>query len=133
MIQSILHNQKKIKKGLAFKGFYHVFAAGDRFKERMLRPTETRRHESSDRFQHVSGQTGESIRASGALRALYDNCGEDEELAIRLDKAIRARKQDGFRNNPVKENRIKQELYKVLGDEDEVERIYKLAVEQEEY
>ena len=75
----------------------------------------------------------ESIRASGALRALYDNCGEDEELAIRLDKAIRARKQDGFRSNPVKENRIKQELYKVLGDEDEVERIYKLAVEQEEY
>ena len=75
----------------------------------------------------------ESIRASGALRALYDNCGEDEELAIRLDKAILARKQDGFRNNPVKENRIKQELYKVLGDEDEVERIYKLAVEQEEY
>ena len=75
----------------------------------------------------------ESIRSSGALRALYDNCGEDAELALRLDKAIRARKQDGFRNNPVKENRIKQELYKVLGDEDEVERIYKLAVEQEEY
>lgn len=74
-----------------------------------------------------------SIRESGALRALYDNCGENEELAIRLDKAIRARKQDDFRNNPVKENRIKQELYKVLGDEDEVERIYKLAVEQGEY
>ena len=33
----------------------------------------------------------------------------------------------------MKENRIKQELYKVLGDEDEVEQIYKLAVEQEEY
>jgi len=75
----------------------------------------------------------ESIKKSGALRALYDNCGEDEALALRLDKAIRSRKQDGFRNNPVKENRIKQELYKVLGDEDEVERIYKLAVEQEEY
>ena len=75
----------------------------------------------------------ESIRGSGALRALYDNCGEDEALAIRLDKAIRTGKQDGFRNNPVKENRIKRELYKVLGDEDEVERIYKLAVEQEEY
>ena len=75
----------------------------------------------------------ESIRESGALRALYDNCGEDEELALRLDKAIRARKQDGFRNNPVKGNRIKQELYKVLNDDDEVERIFKLAVEQEEY
>ena len=75
----------------------------------------------------------ETIRKSGALRALYDNCGEDEELALRLDKAIRARKQDGFRSNPVKGNRIKQELYKVLDDEDEVERIFKLAVEQEEY
>ena len=74
-----------------------------------------------------------SIRKSGALRALFDNCGEDESLALRLDQAIRARKQDGFRNNPVKENRIKQELYKVLGDDDEVERIFKLAVEQEEY
>lgn len=75
----------------------------------------------------------DSVRASGALRALYDNCGEDEGLAIRLDKAIRAKKQDGFRNNPVKENRIKQELYKILSDENEVERIYNLAVEQEEY
>lgn len=75
----------------------------------------------------------ESIRGSGALRALYYNCGKDEELALRLDKAIRSRKQDGFRNNPVKENRIKQALFKVLGNEDEVERIYKLAEEQEEY
>ena len=75
----------------------------------------------------------ESIKKSGALRALYDNCGEDEAIALRLDKAIRSRKQDGFRNNPVKENRIKQELFKVLGDEEEVERIYKIVVEQEEY
>ena len=43
------------------------------------------------------------------------------------------RKAEHFRNNPVKGNRIKQELYKVLGDDDEVERIFKLAVEQEEY
>lgn len=75
----------------------------------------------------------ESVCKSGALRALYDNCGEDEELALRLDKAIRSRKQDGFRYNPVKENRIKRELFKVLGDEDEVDRIYMLVVEQEEY
>ena len=82
--------------------------------------------ENNDRYP-------ESIRKSGALRALYDNCGEDEELALKLDRAIRAKKLDGFRNNPVKGNKIKQELYKVLGDEDEVERVFKLAVEQEEY
>ena len=75
----------------------------------------------------------ESIRKSGAMRAFYDNCGEDEQLAIRLHKAIMTSKMDGFRNNPVKETRIKRELYKILQDEDMVERLYKIVAEQEEY
>lgn len=75
----------------------------------------------------------ESIRKSGAMRAFYDNCGEDEQLAIRLHKAVMTSKMDGFRNNPVKETRIKRELYKILKDEDMVERLYKIVVEQEEY
>ena len=75
----------------------------------------------------------ESIRSNGALRALYDNCGEDEKHALRLHKAIVKARQDGFRNNPVKENKIKRALYQILNDEDEVERIYQIVVEQEEY
>lgn len=75
----------------------------------------------------------ESIRKSGAMRAFYDNCGEDEQLAIRLHKAVMMSKMDGFRNNPVKETRIKRELYKILKDENMVERLYKIVVEQEEY
>ena len=75
----------------------------------------------------------ESIRSNGALRALYDNCGEDEKHAIRLHKTIVKARQDGFRNNPVKENKIKYALYQLLKDEDEVERIYQIVVEQEEY
>ena len=75
----------------------------------------------------------ESIRVSGAMRALYDNCGEDEQTAIKLHKAIVKAKQDGFRNNPVKENKIKRALYQILNDEDEVERVYQIVVEQEEY
>ena len=74
-----------------------------------------------------------SIRGSGALRALYDNCGEDEQTAIKLHKAIVKAKQEGFRNNPVKENKIKRALYQILNDEDEVERVYQIVVEQEEY
>ncbi|MDR2082518.1 MAG: hypothetical protein LBP35_02695 [Candidatus Ancillula trichonymphae] len=34
----------------------------------------------------------ESIRHSGALRAFYGNCGEDEELALVLDKTVRESK-----------------------------------------
>lgn len=75
----------------------------------------------------------ESIRHSGALRALYDNCGEDEELALALDKAVRESKQADFRHNEFKERRIKQALYKVLKDKDEVERVYNIVVEQGEY
>ena len=75
----------------------------------------------------------ESVRRSGAMRAFYDNCGEDEQMAIRLHKAVMSSKMDGFRNNPTKENRIKRALYQILKDDDIVERLYKIVVEQEEY
>ena len=75
----------------------------------------------------------ESIRKSGAMRAFYDNCGENEALAIRLHQAVMRFKMDGFRNNPTKENRIKRALYQILKDDDMVERLYKIVVEQEEY
>lgn len=75
----------------------------------------------------------ERIRKSGALRAFYDNCGQDEELAIVLHEAVLRSKQDRFRNNPVKERRIKRELFSILKDESEVERLFNIICEQEEY
>ena len=75
----------------------------------------------------------ESIRHSGALRSFYDNCGNDETLAIAIDKAVRESKQADFRHNEFKERRIKQALYTVLNNKDEVERIYSIVVEQGEY
>lgn len=75
----------------------------------------------------------ETIRHSGALRAIYDNCGEDEELAIDIDKAVRESKQADFRHNEFKERKIKQALLRVLNDKDKVERVYSIVVEQGEY
>lgn len=75
----------------------------------------------------------ESIRKSRALQALYDNTGCDEQLAIKLHEAIIRVKQAAFRGDPIKENRIKRELFKVLNDKAEVERIYKIIEKQEEY
>lgn len=75
----------------------------------------------------------ESVRHSCAMRAFYDNCGEDEALAIALDKAVRESKEEDFRHNEFKERRIKKALYKILNDKDEVERIYNIVVEQGEY
>lgn len=75
----------------------------------------------------------DSIKNSSAMRALYDNCGENEDLAVKINSAVISAKLDGFRNNPVKENKIKRALYKILNDDTEVERIFKIIVEQEEY
>jgi len=75
----------------------------------------------------------DTIRHSGALRAFYDNFGEDEVLAIRLNNAVLSSKMERFRNNPVKENRIKRALFQVLNDDELVERAYKIIIEQEEY
>ena len=75
----------------------------------------------------------ETVRHSAALRALYDNMGCDADLAVELHEAVLRTRMDGFRNNPVKENRIKRELSKILKNKDEVERIFKIIVEQEEY
>ena len=75
----------------------------------------------------------ESIRSNGALRALYDNCGEDEETALKLHTAIVKARLEGFRNNPVQANNIKRALFQLLNDDNEVERIYQIVVEQKEY
>ena len=75
----------------------------------------------------------DSIRGSGALRMFYDNCGEDEELAHKLVKAVRESRQDGFRTNQVKQNRIKRALSRIIDDANEVERLFKLIMTQEEY
>lgn len=75
----------------------------------------------------------ESIRHSEALRSFYDNCGNDEALAIALDEAVRKSKLADFRNNDVKERRIKKALFAILNDVEEVERVYSIVVAQGEY
>lgn len=75
----------------------------------------------------------ESIRGSKALQAIYDNFGEDEALTLKIHKAVLKSKLNGFRGDSVKENKIKRELFKVLNDDAEVERVFKIIEKQEEY
>lgn len=75
----------------------------------------------------------ESIRGKSALRSLYDNCGENEQLALQLHKAVMKAKMDGFRGDLIKSRKVKRALFGILKDEDEVERVYNIVVEQEEY
>ncbi|QPC42727.1 HsdR family type I site-specific deoxyribonuclease [Kaustia mangrovi] len=66
-------------------------------------------------------------------RALYNNLENDEELALRLDLAVRTNAPDGWRGVEPKERVIKQSLYRELGDKDEVERVFLIIKAQKEY
>lgn len=68
-----------------------------------------------------------------AKRVLYANLAENEGLSIRVDKAVRENKQAMWRGNLAKENVIKGSLYKELNDIDEVNRIFEIIKQQQEY
>jgi type I restriction enzyme R subunit len=74
-----------------------------------------------------------SVKDSAAKRAIYDNCGNDEEKANRIYDAVMSSMQADFRNSPVKINRIKFALNKILQDETEVDRVYELISKQNEF
>jgi type I restriction enzyme R subunit len=66
-------------------------------------------------------------------RALYNNLGQNEELALEVDKAILQSRPDGWRGVPARENAIKAAIFGVLKNVSEVERIFLIIRQQSEY
>ncbi|WP_286256826.1 type I restriction endonuclease subunit R [Pseudoalteromonas apostichopi] len=66
-------------------------------------------------------------------RALWNNLDKDESLAIQVDTAVMVSRSDGWRGNIAKENLIKQAIYKVLNDIEEVERLFAIIKQQPSY
>lgn len=98
-----------------------------------------------------SDATPEILKTPGQ-RAIYNNIGKDEKLAVELDAAITTVKRDGWRGNLAKEREIKAEIYKILvkqertaeadslsdtedvyNIEHKVERLFDIIKAQEEY
>ncbi len=75
---------------------------------------------------------------TNARRALFDNLSQNEELAVALDKAIIAERQDNFRGNIFRERALKNVVREMLAkyntnDEAELERIFEIIKNQKEY
>jgi type I restriction enzyme R subunit len=69
-----------------------------------------------------------------AKRALYDNLGKDEDLAISLDKKIREKAPSGWRGHKIKERLMLSLIQECLADKEiSAEEIYLLVDRQEEY
>ena len=105
----------------------------------------------------VAEDTPEQLKSSPALRALYNNLLQPDgdaseagrvaepeagdpatpdamlELALRVDERVREVRPDDWRGVQPREQTIKQALYEILGDVDEVERIFLVIKAQTEY
>lgn len=79
-----------------------------------------------------SSQYSEAMKKSSALRALFDNIG-DEEIAENLHEDIVSYSPDSWRGNTMKERKVKKLIKKHIEDEELLEKIYEIIVQQNEY
>ena len=70
---------------------------------------------------------------SKAKQALFDNFGQDEDLALNIDEAIRTTKKDGWRGNCIKERELKNALREFIQDENNLEALFEIIKKQDEY
>jgi len=70
---------------------------------------------------------------TAAKRALFDNLGQNEELALALDSIIQSTKKANWRGNLIKERELKRAIRTLIKAEDVVDRIFELMKNQQEY
>ncbi|AMU85993.1 type I restriction endonuclease subunit R [Dehalococcoides mccartyi] len=90
----------------------------------------------ADLSKKVTQTTRDDLPAgiqTAAQRALFNNTGKNEALAIKLDVAVIKVKKADWRGNTPKENEIKHALNEILKDQTEVERLFAIIKQQSEY
>jgi len=71
---------------------------------------------------------------TAALRALYDNLGQNEGVALDVDRAVRETKKESRRGNRFKEREIRAAIKAALsGDEELTTRTFEIVKEQRDY
>lgn len=73
-----------------------------------------------------------SIKTPGQV-ALYNNLTQNTELALKIDSEVKNKRPDGWRGVTARENIIKQILWDILQNDDEVERIFIIIFNHKEY
>jgi len=73
------------------------------------------------------------VRKAAQAAAAYGDMDEALELALRIDEAVKRKRPDGWRGVPAREQMVRQALYEVLKDIDEVNRLYPIIFAHKEY
>lgn len=90
----------------------------------------------SELAKRVANLTRDDLPAgiqTNAQRALYHNLANNEKLAGMVDAAVYSSRRADWRGNIPSENLIKAAIYEVLPDKTEVERIFQIIKQQNEY
>ena len=98
------------------------------YEEYLKRIAELSKKVQAGQWDH----TPENLDTPGK-RAIWNNLGQDEAIALRIDAAVREVRPDGWRGISPREQVIKQALYGILQNEAEVERIFLVIKTQREY
>jgi type I restriction enzyme R subunit len=86
------------------------------------------------KVQSGGGGNTPDIIKTHAQRALYNNLGKNEVLAIALHNKIMQVKPDNWRDNDgPREKMVKGAMYEILNDFAEVERLFAIVKQQAEY
>ncbi|MBE2254340.1 MAG: type I restriction endonuclease subunit R [Myxococcus sp.] len=81
----------------------------------------------------VGGSYPKTLNTTGR-RALYDNLGRKEALALAVDAGVRGNLQDGWRTNTFKVKKVRNAIKAALdGDEATTDRILELVKKNDEY
>lgn len=74
----------------------------------------------------------ESMKSPGQ-KALFDNLGQDEALARRVDEAVRATAPHGWRGHTMKEKKVRRCLEAEISDPDAVDTLLQILKNHDEY
>jgi type I restriction enzyme R subunit len=80
----------------------------------------------------LADETPQELNTPGR-RALWNNLGQNEDVALKIDECVRHVRPDGWRGVQARELVIKAAIYGVLQDAAEVERIFLIVKAQGEY
>ncbi|MCO6163692.1 type I restriction endonuclease subunit R [Flavobacterium sp. NRK F7] len=70
---------------------------------------------------------------SNAKRALFDNLGNNEILALAIDNVIKTKKLDGWRDGGIKEKKLRIAINEIIKDDETTALIMEIAKAQNEY
>lgn len=83
--------------------------------------------------QPEGGSSYPTSLTTRALRALYDNLGHNEQLALSVDQVIQYTRKDDWRGNMIKEREIRYAIEGVVSDTAQVSEILEIVKQQREY